>query len=310
MAPRKVPIFLAIDVEPDQDLDTGRHGPVSWNGCDTFRSLVAQARGPLADVTGAPVPVGWFVRMDSQMEALCGAADHAADHGEDLLAPEHGDYLGLHVHATRWDEALGWVAVEDDPAFCLAELEIGLDAYRARTGTAPVRHRYTRGILTGEMTATMARAGVQVDLTPQPQPGPRSLSRTPLGRQSIDTEPPMTVLCGTATRWAPYPGSGPRRWARRARRPFAGWYLSPCNRLPPHEYWDTVNRVLDGMRVPYVSLPFRTQAIGGRWEARQLEILDALVTHPIMRRLRFADPLELATSGTGGGARPWRDVTR
>jgi hypothetical protein len=294
----KIPMFLGIDVEPDQYLDVGARGPVSWTGVPAMRRHIRELRTSLEEVTGSPLRVGWYVRMDPQIEAVCGSIDSTADRISDVALSEDGDYLGLHVHATVWDaDTACWVSERRDPGSRQEHLKVGLDAFTCRMGEVPLRHRFTNSLNHDPAFAVLAKAGVKVDTTPEPQLG----SRWRRGAYQTVTDPPLTVVPENSTSSL---GPGPtwRKVARKIRRPLMWWSLSPFRKeLSPTECWDEMSLVLTKMRMPYVSLAFRTDAAGSRSDERHRALLDALVTHPLARSLRFADPLELV---------PTTDATR
>ena len=298
----KVPMFLAVDVEPDQNLDVGPRGPVSWTGLPAMRRHLEDLRGSLEEATGSPLRVGWYIRMDPQIEALCGTADCAADRMSEVPFSADGDYLGLHVHATVWDADKDcWVRANDNPGLRLEHLKVGLEAFATRMGEQPLRHRFTSGLIRDPAIAVLAKAGVKVDLTSEPRFGPHFLSRTGRGAYQSASDPPLTVVRESSTSWLPHGRLPWRTLARKAWRPLAGWYLSPYLRyLSPTEYWDEMTRSIANMQTPYVSIAFRTDAAGNSNDERSRDLLEALLTHPLVRDLRFADPLELVptTSAT------------
>jgi hypothetical protein len=88
----------------------------------------------------------------------------------------------------------------------------------------------------------------------------------------------------------------------RLRRQFTGkprppaQVLSPRLQWPsPTFYWDLVARQLDTMRRPFFSLAIRTDAAELSSTKRERTLLEALVAHPLSKRLRFTDPLEVVT---------------
>jgi len=264
--------------------------------------------GSLQRLTASPLSIGWYLRMDPQIEALCGTADHAANLVNDVVRSENGDYLGLHVHATYWDEdAARWVSARDRPELWLEHLSVGLDAFAARMVGPPLRHRFSLGLMSDPMMALLGEAGVQVDLTPEPRPGPSTFVRVPRGAYQTTGRPPVTVPPGSSTR---FPPGGPawRHRARRVRWPFARWYVNPYGGQTPTAFWDEVARSVVNMARPYVSFGLRTNARGGWADLRQRALLEALVTHPLAGTLRFADPLELVPTAIRPRTSGWVPV--
>ena len=64
----------------------------------------------------------------------------------------------------------------------------------------------------------------------------------------------------------------------------------------PKAFWDLMERHLRWTPRPYLSLALRTDAPDSDEGARAREILDYLPLHPLARRLRFEDPVEVAPS--------------
>jgi hypothetical protein len=303
------PIFLAIDVEPDQDLDVGPRGPVSWAGVAALRRHVEEVRAGLEDVTGSEFRVGWYLRMDPQIDALCGTADFVARAFGDSfiqLAATSGAYLGLHVHATRWnDTERVWVADKDNPDVWLKHLQIGLDAFKTSMATPPLRHRFTRGLISEAMMTALGQSGVRVDLTPEPAPRrfAERLPREPY--RPLGPADPLVIPGSSSSR---SPHSGGSFWRRSTRRlhvgPSARWYLNPYRPgQSPTEYWDEVARGVSQLPRPFVSIALRTQPDASWFGIRQRALLDALTAHPLARTLRFADPLDFALTGSGAPPR-------
>jgi hypothetical protein len=266
-----------------------------------IRRQLQQARSALEDATESRLRVGWYLRMDPQIEAICGAPDHVAQlFGDEFVETASiGDgYLGLHVHATRWLEDEGSWVVDTNPDACLRHLRVGLEAFEASMGTAPLRHRFTRGWTSAAMFGVLADAGVQVDLSPE-SPRVAYLRRPRYGpylapSESKSSAPwviPANLWTPSWSRSAGGAWARGKRWLRRGA--FARWHLTPFARsLNPAEFWDQMARSVHEMPNPYVLLAFRNRPEGSWYEVRQRALLDALVDHPFARRLRFADPLD------------------
>ncbi len=317
MTTGKIPFFLAVDVEPDQHVDVGLHGPASWSGVEVIRRHLREARSRLEDATGSDLRVGWYLRMDPQIEALSGNLDQTARlFGEALAesASTGSAYLGLHVHATRWHDGEGsWVADTTNPDVWLEHLRVGLDAFKDSMGVAPLRHRFTRGLTSTDMLTALGQAGVRVDLTPESSPI-RYFRRPPSGPYrpagATATKTPWVIPASSWTpSWSRHAGGV---WSRSRRRlrwgPFARWHLTPFARsLSPDQYWDQVARSVAEMPNQYVSIAFRSQSEASWYDLRQRALIDALADHPFARRLQFADPLHFVEPAAAKATEPTWD---
>jgi hypothetical protein len=300
---KRTPIFFGIDLEPDQREDVGPRGPASWSGVTTVRRRLEDVRQQIEDVTESSFLVGWYLRMDPQIEAICGTADYAARRfGDDLgqLVRSGAAYLGLHVHATCWHEdKQAWVPDTQNPDIWLEHLRVGIDAYTDSMGAAPLRHRFTADLTSVRMIAALRQAGVLVDLKAPEGPPTRYFGRLAckpyLPHGGSRSEGPWVIPANSISMALRYGGTAWRRYARRVRRgPFNRVRLSPYNQsLTPAEYWDRVARSITELPHPYISIAFRSWLEDSWYDARQRALLNALVEHPLARTLRFADPLEI-----------------
>ena len=292
--------MLSVHFEPDQNFDVGQFGPVTWSGAERMIANVDQLRGELERATRSPVRVGWYVRLDRQIEAICGSVDAVAQRFREPLARlvRDGDYLGLHTHATVWDaEASGWV-LSYDSAVWVQEVRAGITNFRAATGEPLLRNSTSRSFLSKETAALLADSGVLVDLTTE-EPEPNGYFRRPRRTPHRMTSPNgATLLVVPGSTGHPHGGSLPRRAGRRVRRgPFRRWYLHPYRpQQAPNEFWAEIARSWRGLARPHVSFSFRSSTAGGTVDLRQRALLEALLGHPIRHSLRFADPLELCDS--------------
>lgn len=166
----EVPILLCVDVEPDRRVfDRSRADP--WLGFERFLERLPPLRKRLVGLTGAPVAVNWFLRMDPQVADTWGSATWVADTYEDALANlvEIGDELGLHTHTWRWDESDGvWVADYEDEGWAEHCLKTSLDAFESAFGRPCRSHRSGDHFLNGPMLSRLGTAGVKIDLTIEP----------------------------------------------------------------------------------------------------------------------------------------------
>ncbi|MBA2723389.1 MAG: hypothetical protein H0U56_10945 [Methylibium sp.] len=95
---RTVPIVLCIDVEPDER-ETDPFRPVDWKGFEAALECMDALRPRLAQHTGAPVCISWFLRMDPQVEQTLRQRIVGRRALPEAFArrDRSGDELGLHV---------------------------------------------------------------------------------------------------------------------------------------------------------------------------------------------------------------------
>jgi hypothetical protein len=163
-------VILCVDVEPDLR-SFPREAPCGWGGFERFLALVPALRERLAEATGAPAALSWFLRMDPQIAETWGSPRWvAAEYGRELDALlAGGDELGVHTHTWRWSEERGtWLADYEDAVWAKHCLGMGLDAFAAAFGRTCRSHRGGDHLLSGPLLAELAARGVEVDLTIEP----------------------------------------------------------------------------------------------------------------------------------------------
>ena len=70
----EVPTFLSLDVEPD-----GFQSPnLTWTGFEEMHDLIGRLRPQLRSSSGVAPRFCWYLRMDPQVAAAHGRADHVA----------------------------------------------------------------------------------------------------------------------------------------------------------------------------------------------------------------------------------------
>lgn len=172
---RTVPVVLCIDVEPDER-ETDPFRPVDWTGFEAAFECMDALRPRLAQYTGAPVRISWFLRMDPQIEQTYGSASWAVERYPDVFAKleRAGDELGLHVHAWRWQpERSRWFVDNGDQAWVDHCLHMGFEAYRRAFGRPCRIFRFGDRWMNEATLATLAALGVHYDLTIEPGRKPR-----------------------------------------------------------------------------------------------------------------------------------------
>ena len=310
MNDERVPFFLSIDVEPDQKLDVGPHGPTSWSGVAAIRHGLENVRARPEAVTGSEFRVGWYLRMDPQIEALCGTADDAARlFGEDLhrLVSTSGAYLGLHVHATRWHDAEQvWVPRRICRMYASSTSRSDSTRFTDSMGTPPRRNRFTTNVKNPSMAAALEDVLAWESISNQPirhhsttsnvQPASRIPRLVRRARKVRGPFPPPQPLGVSAMA-----GAAARRAARRLYRgPFRQMPVDPYRgKQSPTEFWDDVARSISDLPRPYVSIAFRAERQDSWEDARHRALLEALIDHRLARTVRFADPQEIAVKSQG-----------
>ena len=166
-APPTIPAVLCIDVEPDERCPSW---PLErWPGFDALLQQVPRLRDRLEQATGRPVGLGWFLRMDPQIELAHGDAGWVAHHHrrdlESLLAS--GDELGLHPHSWRW-VGERWVSDQADPGWVAHCALTSFDAYESAFGHRCRAYRYGDRFRSDDLTRLVVDRGIEVDLTPEP----------------------------------------------------------------------------------------------------------------------------------------------
>jgi hypothetical protein len=293
--------------------------------------FVERFRLELTGRFGAPPRFGWYFRTDPQIAEVYGRPDYALTEfaGRAARLAAKGDYFGVHSHPIRWcKQRRLWVHDFADTGWLERCTSYSLETYARWAGSPARRFRAGAGFLSNEIVDVIDRYGVRVELGLEPIAG-WGLTATDVST-SEDTSPmvgPYTD-CRTAPRVPFRPayhdfrvpdGRNGRRlvmvplattallpfrplWKRVARRlvgrpspavrplyPFLKW---PSTQF----YWDLVQRELDSMHRPYLSLAIRTDADYSSNASRVREIFNALPQHPLAERIQFVDPLDVAPS--------------
>lgn len=332
MAGREIPAFLSIDVEPD-GFQLPERGPASWTGYDDAERFVESLRGALADVGPATPQFSWYLRMDPQIAAVSPRVDQAVSGDRDRIdrITRRGDKFGLHIHPVRWsDRAQQWIHDFADPEWTAHCLESSVAAFEQAFGSRPLRHRYGAGYLASDLVAQLDELGVGVDLTLEANSmSPERRADPPDVETGVDATPRIGVIpdCSRIPRTAYRPSrvdglrvddcngrnivliplTAIRRryekpmWWRAASRLKHGLKRPPVKPLyasetAPRLFWDIVEREIERMPRPYVSISYRTDAPGSPRSVHVRAVIEHLPSHPLARRLRFTDPLEVAPS--------------
>ena len=328
-----IPTFLSFDVEPD-GFQLPRHDPPAWGGYDAMFDFSEHLRSRLAERSGAAPQFGWYFRTDPQIAEVYGRADHVLETYPERVSHlmSMRDYFGVHAHAIRWSPKRKiWVHDFADREWLAHCARFSLESFAQWAGRPAERTRWGAGLLTNEIIAALDECGVKIDLTLEPVAG-WGLTATEVAT-SIDTSPMVGEYtdCRAAPRVPFHPAHHDFRvsdgesgrdllmvplstapvisplslWRRVARSLRYGskagaadvQVLYPGVEWPsPGFYWDLVAKQLRAMKRPYLSLAIRTDADDLKIAARVRRLFEALPDHPLATRLRFVDPLAVATN--------------
>ena len=162
--------LLLVDVEPDaRKTQLGEDD--GWGGTRAALPLIAELRRHLAERTGAPVRLNWFLRMDPQIEATWGRADWVRRAAPAVLATiaAHGDYTGIHPHLWRWDSgARSWYSDLEDEAWIRHCLDVATRAYEDVFGRPPEACRFGDRWSSEATMRELRRRGIRYDLSIEP----------------------------------------------------------------------------------------------------------------------------------------------
>jgi hypothetical protein len=162
-----IPAVLCVDVEPDLRRPAVASSP-DWSGFERLVADVDRLRKRLAQPTGRSAQIGWFLRMDPQVEAVHGADDWVATRYADELAGlvAAGDELGLHPHSWRWDGS-AWCS-DQSPAWVARCATVALDAYERALGSPCRAYRHGDRFTSQALVALLHERGVRCDLGLEP----------------------------------------------------------------------------------------------------------------------------------------------
>jgi len=318
---KPIPAIWRIDIEPDE-FQPGPGLP-PWTGFVAMADLVAQLRGPLADLSGTAVQPSWFLRLDPDIERAYGRADFVVEQYGSLIDElrAHGDPLGIHVHFYRWDEKRQ-VSFSDhaDEGWTSHCLDVATSTFERCFGERPRRSSQGGFFLSESVVDRAIAAGIEVDVTAEPGL-PAQSEGTTFGAYATAPSPDFSGF----PRFPYYPSQGnlarPASSAADGRplmivpltsydyeRAFASlrirlikavlrWPsrhrpLNPYKSWPsPHAYWDLVERAADEGPANYVAIAVRTDHAQSQSYIRSRPLFEYLPKHPIARRLRFVDPV-------------------
>jgi len=321
-----IPILILSDCEPDpRELPPNDRQP--WVGFERYFDFMAEQRARLAAESGRDVRFNWFWRMDPQIERAYGSLDWGvATYARQVAEMQrHGDGIGLHTHAWRWDEAAqGWIVDHGNAPWVESCVRRSFAAFRAAFGRDCEIFRFGDGWFDAALIPLLEELGARIDLTLEPDmaaiagvlPHERATGRIP-DRRGI----PLTPYRPSRTDFRRRDDSGRTRlWLLPAstgtlrRRPklskfnkLLRWWRSPARRISqlsleidPRHFKQTLRHALRRARPTYAAITIRTD-VGTSAERLKIvaQNLDTILRHKKADRFRFATATEALKLLTG-----------
>jgi hypothetical protein len=320
----EIPVTICIDVEPNErELDLVRREP--WTGFAATYEFYSALRSQLQSITSAPVHFTWLLRMDPQVNLCYGSASWTVDQHPNIIEDlqSHGDEMGLHVHATRWDEAAGiWRGDYGDQEWVDNCVSTSFTAYER------VFQRTCRTIGLGdrwsnhETVELIERLGGRYFTSSEPGARPSGeellyqftgrwpdYSRVPYHpyRPAMKDYQQEDARSGRDIWMIPlsagkYEGPKSFRFSRLKRlarlfgvdRQRKRESLTLRLQVAPHDFRRNVDGLLRISRTPYLSFVVRSEVCSRLPKRANLEQnIDYLSRHPQARQFRFVTPREL-----------------
>lgn len=166
--PKRLYVIIGCDVDPDRESFVGKlpANTLTWRGM-----LEGIPRGKdrvrrLVDSQGKPPVFSWCIRVDHQVESLCGSYDYVLTKNRSFLTEleDAGDEISWHPHFWKYDQSIGqWYQEYWDVPF---QVEMLKTAYAAFQKQFPGRAKTVRmgwSFHNNQTFATMEALGVQVD---------------------------------------------------------------------------------------------------------------------------------------------------
>jgi hypothetical protein len=324
-----LPLLFCFDVEPDErQIDLNARAP--WRGFEATFDFFSQLRPRLKQTTGNPVHFNWFLRMDPQVERGYGSATWIVDNYRPLIAKleSRGDELGLHIHATRWNEtARSWIADYGDKDWVNYCVESSFTAFEKGLNRGCRSVSFGDRWSSNETVALTEELGAAYFLSVEPGavPGGSELGYEFTGDwpdYSITPSEPYKPDLNDYRR--AHKGSSRNLWIvplsagkYEGEKTFRLWRLkrlakslgferqrnSESTTLRLHMSPPIFQRVLDGLiniaNVRYLAMVLRSEVCADvRKRAAVEENIDYLIRHPEVKRLRFVTPGEAIKSLT------------
>lgn len=324
-----IPILILTDCEPDPR-EVPPDDPRPWLGFERFFDFMAAQRTKLAERTGQPARLNWFWRMDPQIELVYGSADWPvlAYARQTAEMARHGDGIGLHVHAWRFDAGIGrWIADHGNAPWIETCLRRSFAAFRAALGRDCEIVRFGDGWFDAGIIPLLEELGARIDLTVEPEvagkmrllshevttgriPDRRGVPRAPYHPSRADFRRPDGE--GVTRLWELPVSTGALikrsnlrhpirllRWRRSPKRHMLQFNIEIIAKRFPRVF----DRVLAAAAPCYAAICVRSDV--GTSEQRLSVVarnLDAILRHPLAERFRFVTPGEALALLTGEAA--------
>lgn len=165
--PARIPLILAIDLEPDAFL-LERNNPSTWSGCEAAFPVMAEFRSAAIRMVGGRPSFNWTLRMDPQIPESYSSADYLLKLvGKEIARAEVlGDEIGLHVHFWRWNESsTRWLVDHGNPAWVSHCLRESFASFRNAFGRPCRTYRSGDRWHDNESVRLVEELGVEFDLT-------------------------------------------------------------------------------------------------------------------------------------------------
>ncbi len=322
-----LPVLFCLDVEPDERrIDPNARVP--WRGFEATYEFFSQLRPRLKQATGNSVHFNWFLRMDPQVAQGYGSATWTVDNYGPWISTleSEGDEVGLHIHATRWNEtARTWLGDYGDHEWVDHCVTTSFAAFKRAF------NRHCRSVSFGDRWSSNETVALTEDLGAEyflsVEPGARpdgselgyeftgewpDYSTAPSQPYQPDFADYRHANRGTARNlWiiplsaGKYEGEKTFRLWRLKRLAksigFEGQRNSESTTLRLHIPPPLFRRVLDGLiniaNVHYLAMVLRSEVCADDAKRTALAAnIDYLLCHPEVKRFRFVTPAEAIKS--------------
>ena len=321
MRGERIPVVLAIDVEPDDpEFRPGTMEP--WLGFEACVELADELRDLLSRASHRDVRLTWFLRLDPQITHGYGSPTWPFEAYAPLIdrLRAAGDAIGVHPHAWRWDDGPArWIADVKDDTWVEHCLRVSLDAYRTALDEPCRVHRAGDRYMSNGLAQLLLAEGILVDMTPEPGmrgvptnsarphtaalPDMASVPRRPyfpdrddwraaghetellmIPLASADPGPMLGSLRST--------GRKVRNIGRPLHRPLLPW--APGLGV---QIWDLLARDIDSGALSVLSFAWRSHlGIDRQSRAALCDSFEALARHELISSLEFVTALEARSS--------------